>query len=154
MEHLAKPRALPLSLTLGFAIAFAVSGARQVGPALRAGAIHPPSELHSCDLYLELVAHRPQLAARLSAALRALPSDKPIAIVLRDQDPESAFLGMLSAYLAWPHTIHIFRVEEVSPAVSPRDYVAIIYCNLPQENAPSPEIVLSQNLRVALSSAR
>jgi hypothetical protein len=142
-----------LTLATGFLLAFAFFGAKQVLPALQEGNFRPATELYSCDLYLDLVAHRPQFAAKLSSALRALPAEKPIAIVMRDTDADSSLLGMLSAYLAWPHKVRIVRVQRETPRLSPSDYSAIIYCNVPQKPSSLPVIALSSKSGVAIASS-
>ena len=144
---------LRLALAGSFAVAFILCGAKPVWLGLRAGAIRSPGEFHSCDSYLEFVTHRPQLAAKLSDAFRALPPGKPIAIVVREEDSASSLLVMLSAYLAWPHTVEILRTEGNPPTINPRDYAAIIYCQLPRERASLPVIRISNNFFLAVSSS-
>jgi hypothetical protein len=60
---------------------------------------------------------------------------------------------MVSAYLAWPHTIRIFRLEN-GPAPLDRDnFAAVIYCKTPPPIGPATSIVtLSRNFKVALPS--
>src|SRR5262249_8800156 len=113
-----------------------------------------PNELHSCDLYLEFVAHRPRLAAKLSDGLRTLPAEKPIAIVLHEADPDSCLLAMLSAYLAWPHTIQLVRAEREPAITNPRDFSAIVFCNLPEERSSLPTIALSSKSGAPVASSQ
>jgi hypothetical protein len=148
-----KAEALRLSLAAVFAAGFVFCGAKQVGPALRDGSIHSPAELHSCDLYLEYVTHRPGFAAKYSEALRTLPSGKPIAIIMREEDPASSLLGMLSAYLGWPHAVRIFRIDRNPSPFLPEHYVAIVYCNLSPGPNPRTVVTVSDNLHVAISSS-
>lgn len=152
-SHFSRSNGLRLFVASALALSFVYFGAKQIWPALRDGVIRPPGELHSCDLYLEFVTRRPQLASSLSGALRDLPPEKPIAIVMRDADPDSSLLGMLSSYLAWPHTVKVIQAQPGSPPVDPHQYSAIIYCHLPQGRTALPVIALSSNFRVAIAPA-
>jgi hypothetical protein len=62
---------------------------------------------HSSDSFLSFATGVNNGSQRLIAFFGSLPSSNEILIVVRDDDQRSAFLGMLVAYLAWPHPVRI-----------------------------------------------
>jgi len=62
---------------------------------------------HSSDSFLSFATGVNNASERLIAFFGSLPPSNEILIVVRDDDQRSAFLGMLVAYLAWPHPVRI-----------------------------------------------
>ena len=96
---------------------FAVFLARSlpiVGPAVFENKIGPIDPNHSTDSYLSGltgVRNGSQLFANL---LEAVPREKSFVIFVGAESSPSQFLGMLVAYLSWPHDVSTVKVREAT----------------------------------------
>jgi len=76
--------------------------------------IGPIDPNHSTDSYLSgltRVRNGSQLFVNL---LEAVPREKSLIIFVDTESSPSQFLGMLVAYLSWPHDVRIVRVREAT----------------------------------------
>ena len=102
------------------------------------GSILPTGDtsFHSSDSFLHFAAGPTDASKRLIAFFDLAPPGKRILILDREDDPASSLLGMLTAYLAWPHPVEIVdlartrlnRGEVAAPDLSPP--AAIVLCRV------------------------
>ena len=106
-----------------------------VGPAILENKIGPIDPNHSTDSYLSGLTHVRNGTELFTQAVETLPRDKSITIFVDAENSPSEFLGMLVAYLSWPHDVQIIRVSpstysrELS-AINASSVSAVIFCNL------------------------
>jgi len=96
---------------------FAVFLARSipiVGPAVLENKIGPVDPNHSTDSYLSGLTHVRNGSELFSNLIETLPREKFLIIFVDAKSSPSEFLGMLVAYLTWPHDVHIIKVPETT----------------------------------------
>jgi hypothetical protein len=104
------------------------------------GSISPTGDtsFHTSDSFWRFAAGSTDVSKRLIAFFDLGPPGKRILILDREDDPASSLLGMLTAYLAWPHPVEIVdlartrvdRGEVAAPDLSPP--AAIVLCRVPR----------------------
>jgi hypothetical protein len=101
--------------------------------------IHFVGPFHSSNIFLHFATGATDTSERLIALFDSLASAKPILIFERGDDPRSTLLGMMTAYLAWPHPVRIFDMARAGSGsdLNATDFVtaaAIVFCcvNRPQ----------------------
>jgi len=90
---------------------------------------------HSTDLYLHSLTEVPECSARFSELVSRVPEDKPILIILRQGSPRGSLMGMVLAYLAWPHRARIMTIAGTDPSaelaqVRPDSIGAVAFCEM------------------------
>jgi hypothetical protein len=87
---------------------------------------------HSSDSLLSFATGVNNGSERLIAFFGSLPSSNEILIVVRDDDQRSAFLGMLVAYLAWPHPVRIVDLRNggTPGSAEPETIAAVAFCSV------------------------
>ena len=126
--------------------AFFCIGAVKVFNRAPEGSILPTGDtsFHSSDSFLHFAAGPTDASKRLIAFFDLAPPGKRILILDREDDPASSLLGMLTAYLAWPHPVEIVdlararlnRGEVAAPDLSAP--AAIVLCRV-RRPAEMPE---------------
>lgn len=96
--------------------AFVVVGAPHVWEALRAQHFGPALPYHTSNIYFSGLLHIPNGSERLQYAFSALPPDRPVAVVLRDDDEESTFVGYLVSYFGWPREVRFLPLKPENAA--------------------------------------
>jgi hypothetical protein len=107
------------------------------------GSISPTGDtsFHSSDSFLRFAAGPTDASKRLIAFFDLGSPGKRILILDREDDPASSLLGMLTAYLAWPHPVeivdlartHVNRGEVAAPDLSPPTAVVLCRVRRPAE---------------------
>ena len=82
-----------------------------VGPAALENKIGPIYPNHSTDAYLSGLTHVGNGSELFSKLIETLPPQKSIVIFVNAGDSPSEFLGMITAYLSWPHDVRIIKVR-------------------------------------------
>lgn len=82
-----------------------------VGPAILENKIGPIDPNHSTEAYLSGLLHVRNGSQLFSKLLEAVPPAKSFVIFVDADSLPSEFLGMLVAYLAWPHDVRIVKVR-------------------------------------------
>ena len=82
-----------------------------VGPAILENKIGPIDPNHSTDSYLSGLTHVRNGPQLFSSLLETVPPKKSFVIFVNAESSPSEFLGMLVAYLSWPHDVRIVRVR-------------------------------------------
>src|SRR5438477_896337 len=129
-----------LSLWLGLLAAFfCISAPRVFNRALKSS-VSPTGDtsFYSSDHFLGFAAGPAGASKRLIALFDLVPPGKRILVLDREDDPASSLLGMLTAYLAWPHPVEIVdlartranRGEVAATDLSPP--AAIAFCRVPR----------------------
>jgi len=88
---------------------------------------------HSSNSFLYFASGTTDGSERLIALFDSLPSSKTILIFVRNDDPRSSFLGMMTAYLAWPHPVWIVDVMGAglgNGSGRNGSVAAVVYCRL------------------------
>lgn len=105
-------------------------------PAIRGSFImqwRPPHGAHhSSDSFLRFTTGAPVKSENMAACFRAFPATTPVLIVINKADTRSLFMGMVSAYLAAPHPIHLVSPETQTLS---RGNDAVIFCRLPRSDS-------------------
>jgi hypothetical protein len=67
---------------------------------------------HSTDHFFFSDTGRPNASEKLVALFESTPASEPVLIFTRNDDRRSGFIGMMIAYLAWPHPVRVIDVLE------------------------------------------
>jgi hypothetical protein len=84
--------------------------------------IGPINPNHSTDSYLEGLTRVRNGTELFTGLVQTVPRDKAIAIFVDSESSPSKFLGMVVAYLAWPHEI---KTIAVTPATYAREVTSV-----------------------------
>jgi hypothetical protein len=127
-----------ISLWLGLLTAFFLVSAPKVLNRAPKGSISPTGDVafHSTDSFLRFAAGPSDASKRLIALFDLASPGKRILILDREDDPASSLLGMLTAYLSWPHPVeivdlartHVNHGEIAAPDLSPP--AAVVLCRV------------------------
>jgi hypothetical protein len=101
--------------------------------------IHFMGPFHSSDSFLHFAAGATNGSQRLITLFDSLPLSGSILIFIDGNDRRSSFLGMMIAYLAWPHPVRIISVARTGPgrdlsATDAASVAAVVFCRV---NGPS-----------------
>jgi len=106
-----------------------------VGRAVLENKVGPVNPDHLTDSYLEGLTRIRNGSELFSRLVGTLPRDKSIVILVDSQSSPSKFLGMVVAYLSWPHEVRTITVTPVTfagevTAVKQDSIGAAIFCAL------------------------
>jgi hypothetical protein len=106
-----------------------------VGPVILESKIGPNDPNHSTDSYLSGLTHVHNGSQLFSVLLEAVPRDKSFVIFVDAESSPSEFLGMLVAYLSWPHDVRIIEVrganlEQETAAAQSSSIGGLFFCFL------------------------
>jgi hypothetical protein len=106
---------------------------------------------HSTDTFLFFDTGQAKSSDRLTALFETIPSFQAIVVVDRSDDRRSTFIGMIVAYLAWPHPVRIINVLDPSGVQEvARDRIgptgAFVFCRV----APPPSFHRGQRFGTTL----
>lgn len=82
-----------------------------VGPAILENKIGPIDPNHSTDSYLRGLTQVRNGSELFSNLIETLPREKSLVIFVDAESSPSEFLGMLVAYLSWPHDVRIVKIR-------------------------------------------
>jgi hypothetical protein len=108
---------------------------------------------HSTDALLKFATQRPDLSDRLVTFFNAAPAKSRIVVLQRNDDVLGSLIGMLTAYLSWPHPVKMLELTnkeaESADATLINDAIptsAIVFSRLdPSPNFP-PSYRLGEGL--------
>ena len=104
-----------------------------VGQAILENKIGPIDPNHSTDSYLRGLTRVRDGSQMFSNLLEPVPREKSFVIFVDAESSPSEFLGMLVAYLSWPHDVRIVKVrattleQETAAAQSP-SLAGLFFC--------------------------
>ena len=106
-----------------------------VGPAILENKIGPIDPNHSTDSYLGGLTHVRNGSQLFSNLLETVPPNKSLIIFVDAESSPSEFLGMLVAYLAWPHDVRIVKVrgatlEQEIAAAKSSEIAGLFFCSI------------------------
>lgn len=109
--------------------------------------ISPIQANQSIDAYLQALTGIRNGSQRLSDTFQCLPQRKPLVILVREQNAQSEFLGMLTAYLSWPREVQIVNVRSANAekevgAISPPSVAGLVFCSM------NPPVWLGKGIRL------
>jgi hypothetical protein len=112
--------------------AFLALGAPPIFRSAVGSSIQFAGPFHSSDNFLRFATGARNGSERLIALFDSLPPAREILIVVREDDQQSAFLGSLVAYLAWPHPVRIvdFRKGRSHGAAASNTIGAVAFCRV------------------------
>jgi len=93
-----------------------------VGPAVVQNKVGPDDPNHSTDSYLRGLTQLNQGSELFSNLIETVPREQSVAIFTDEESSSSEFLGMLVAYLSWPHDVQIIKVKR---STIDREFAAI-----------------------------
>lgn len=113
-------------------VSFLALGAPAIFRSAARSSIQFAGPFHSSDSFLSFATGVNNGSERLIAFFDSLPSSNEILIVVRDDDQRSAFLGMLVAYLAWPHPVRIVDLRNggIPGSAKPESIAAVALCRV------------------------
>jgi hypothetical protein len=126
---------LHIGLWCALLAAFVVRSLPIVGPVVLENKVGPIEPNHSTDSYLSGLTHVSNGSQLLSNLLEAVPREKSFVIFVGAESSPSQFLGMLVAYLSWPHDVRMVRVrgatidQEVAAARS-SSIAGLFFCSI------------------------
>lgn len=97
------------------------------------GTQHFVGPFHSSDSFLNYSTGVRNGSERLVTLFDALPPKKEILIIVRDDNKQSSFLGMVVAYLAWPHPVQIVDLKQMAEPLERaqrNSIAAVAFCHV------------------------
>jgi len=96
--------------------------------------IHLVGPFHSTDSFLHFDTGEVNGSERLLSLFESVPSSERIVIFVRNDDRRSGFIGMLVAYLVWPHPVRIIDLSRAGsgrePATDFQSVGAFVFCRV------------------------
>jgi hypothetical protein len=114
--------------SIALALFVCISGPRIAHLACR-NSIHFVGPFHSTDSFFFFDTGRPNSSERLIELFGTIASSESVVIFTRSDDRRSSFIGMMVAYLAWPHPVRLIdvigrdRPQTERPGATPGAYV-------------------------------
>jgi hypothetical protein len=94
--------------------AFVLTSAPRLCQLASTNVIRYTGPLHSTDNFLCFDTKQPNASEKLLALFDSIPTSESVVIFTRNDDRRSPFIGMMIAYLAWPHPVRIVDVTDRS----------------------------------------
>ena len=118
-----------------FGCAFVAMALPKVLPAVKDGSVRSLTAFQTSDTYLFACAEMTDGSRLLLDVFDALPTNKPIGVVVQEASAVSNYLGMLIAYLGWPREIKLIANPEAGPSqknepIDPASFTAIFFCGV------------------------
>jgi hypothetical protein len=115
-----------------FAVFFAFS-IRIAGPALVENHIGPVEVNRSIDAYILALSGIEHGSEKLPDVFGRLPKAGPLIIVVRKDNSQSEFLGMMIGYISWPREIKLIKVatptaEKELAGINPDSISGLVFC--------------------------
>jgi hypothetical protein len=111
-------------------IAFVCISAPRISGLAVKNSIHFVGPFHSTDSFFFFDTGNPNASERLIARFESVPLSESVVIFTRSDDRRSSFIGMMIAYLAWPHPVQIVDIvgrnyapTAANSKMTPRAYV-------------------------------
>jgi hypothetical protein len=114
---------------------FLAFGIRVVRPAIVENQIGPVEKNRSIDAYILALSGVEHGSEKLPDVFRRLPNAGPLIIVVRNDNSQSEFLGMMIAYISWPREIKLLEVatptaEEELAGINPDSIAGLVFCSV------------------------
>jgi hypothetical protein len=114
---------------------FLAFGIRVVRPAIVENQIGPVEVNRSIDAYILALSGVEHGSEKLPDVFRRLPKAGPLIIVVRNDNSQSEFLGMMIAYISWPREIKLIKVatptaEEELAGINPDSIAGLVFCSV------------------------
>jgi hypothetical protein len=106
--------------------------------------IHFVGAFHSTDSFFFFDTGSPNASERLIGRFESIPRSESVVIFTHSDDRRSSFIGMMVAYLAWPHPVQIIDIVDRNYAPSGATSKAIpgayVFCRVePPASLPPAE---------------
>jgi len=115
--------------------AFVLTSVPRIYQLAGANVIHFSGPFHSTDNFLFFDTKQPGASEKLLELFDSIPPSESVVIFTRNDDRRSPFIGMMIAYLAWPHPVRVVDVtERPSSNAGGSDFPApsiCIFCRVP-----------------------
>ena len=120
-------------------------------PAVKDGSVRSLTAFQTTDTYLFACAEMTDGSRLFLDLFKALPANKPIGIVVQENNAVSAVLGMLIAYFGWPRETKLIPNSEAGPSqknqpIDPASFTAIFFCGVTPPAQLGPGIRLGSHL--------
>jgi len=104
-----------------------------VGPALVENQIGPAEVNRSIDAYILALTGIEHGSEKLPDVFSRLPKAGPLIIVVRKDDSQSEFLGMMIGYVSWPREIKLIKLatptaEKELAGINPDSISGLVFC--------------------------
>jgi hypothetical protein len=106
---------------------------------------------YTSDGFLETTTNLPRASEPLSKLTNSMPPNKPVLILIRENNPTSSLLGLTLSYLAGPRKVELRMVASQSDGIaelaqySPQALAAVAFCGLPAPAFFPPGLALGPN---------
>ena len=108
-------------------------GKRIAGPALVENHIGPVEVNRSIDAYILALSGIEHGSEKLPDVFGRLPKVGPLIIVVRKDNSQSEFLGMMIGYISWPREIKLIKIatptaEKELAGINPDSISGLVFC--------------------------
>jgi len=123
----------------------------KVLPAVKDGSFRSLTTFQTTDTYLFACAEIMDGSQLLLDVFGSLPTNKPIGVVVQENNAVTNVLGMLIAYFGWPREIKLIANPEAGPSpknepIDPAAFTAIFFCGVTPPATLGPGIRLGSHL--------
>lgn len=106
-----------------------------VVPAVRENRFGPTDTNRSIDAYLGALTGVDHGSEKLPDRFRRLGKDGKLVVFVRDENAQSAFLGMMVGYVSWPREVQIINVpgssvEKELANIKPGLVAGVVFCSV------------------------
>ena len=127
--------------------AYLVVSLPRLAQTVKEGTVHQSTPFQTSDTYIYASAEIPDGSRLLLDLLGSLPIDKPVAIVVKADSPESGVLQMLITYFAWPREVKLITNRTPDPSrkgdpIDPRSFSAVAFCGVVPPASMGPGVRL------------
>lgn len=118
-----------------------------VGSAIKENGIGPIETNTSIDTYLRALTGIEHGSEKIPDAFRHLGKEGPLIILVRDENAQSEFVGMMIGYVSWPREVRVVKVTQATVEkevadIKPASVAGLIFCSI------SPPVWLEERIRL------
>ncbi len=97
--------------------------------------VGPAETSRSTDAYLGTLTGVEHGSGKLPDTFRRLGKDGSLVIFVRDENPQSEFLGMMIGYVSWPRDVQLIKVpgptvEKELAEIKPGSVAGVVFCSV------------------------
>lgn len=106
-----------------------------VVPSVRENRFGPTDTNRSIDAYLGALTGIDHGSEKLPDRFRRLGKDGKLVVFVRNENAQSAFLGMMVGYVSWPREVEIINVpgqtvEKELADIKPESVAGVVFCSV------------------------
>ncbi|MDQ2868066.1 MAG: hypothetical protein M3R59_06610 [Verrucomicrobiota bacterium] len=127
-----------------------LTGCDTVVPNASAAGIGTRDSYHTTDYYLRFYTGSLGASQVLTTAFDGTAPQHPLVVITKGSQTSSVFLGMLMAYLSWPHPVQTLKLDKPKSAfelaqIQPSIVSGLVFCDVDPPASLGPGVPLGRN---------